>query len=148
MTLDFQRLKYQFFKIKFPLDMKKWCVFVCLTFLLVFQGYSQRRKPSYEPWTEVQIDKFMEKTELIPINVTGDKDNRINVVIVNQWTSRDEEPYNSPEMRGEFIKDIEESLVAALTYGDPRAQTAYANYKEFFNVYGLWAPHMPEFRRA
>ncbi|MHA7941602.1 M64 family metallopeptidase [Formosa sp. 3Alg 14/1] len=88
----------------------------------------------------------MEKTELIPISVTGDKDNRINVVIVNQWTSSDKAPYNSPEMRGEFVKDIEESLVAALTYGDPKAQTAYSHYKEFFNVYGLWAPHMPEFR--
>ena len=128
--------------------MKKWCVFVCLTFLLVFQGYSQRNGPGYEPWTEAQIDKFMEKTELIPINVTGSKDNRINVVIVNQWSSRDKEPYNSPEMRGEFVKDIEESLVAALTYGDDRAQTAYANYKQFFNVYGLWAPHMPEFRKG
>jgi hypothetical protein len=128
--------------------MKKWCVFVCLIFLLVFHGYSQRKKPAYEPWTEAQVDKFMEKTELIPINVTGDKDNRINVVIVNQWTSRDEEPYNSPEMRGEFVKDIEESLVAALTYGDERAQTAYAHYKEFFNVYGLWAPHMPEFKKG
>ncbi|SFB89007.1 IgA Peptidase M64 [Algibacter lectus] len=128
--------------------MKKWCVFVCLTFLLVFDGYSQKNKPSYESWTGAEIEKFMEKTELIPINVTGDKDNRINIVIVNQWTSRDEAPYNSPEMRGEFVKDIEESLVAALTYGDPRAQTAYANYKEFFNVYGLWMPNAPEWKKG
>ena len=110
--------------------MKKLFVFVCLSFLLIFQSHSQSKRVAYQPWTESQIDKFMEKTELIPISVTGDKDNRINVVIVNQWTSSDIAPYNSPEMRGEFVKDIEESLVAALTYGDERAQTAYSHYKE------------------
>ncbi|MBU2904161.1 hypothetical protein KO529_05140 [Arenibacter algicola] len=128
--------------------MKKCFAFVCFALLSIFQGYSQEEEGAYGKWTEKQIDGFIAKSELIPIQVTGDKNNRINVVIVNQWTSRDEEPYNSPEMRGEFVKDIEESLVAALTYGDERAQTAYANYKEFFNVYGLWMPDTPEWKKG
>lgn len=99
-------------------------------------------------WSEDRIDDFIAQSELIPIQVTGDKDNRINVVIINQWSSRDKEPYNSPELRGEFVKDIEESLVAALTYGDERAQTAYAHFKDFFNVYGLWNPDVPEWNKG
>lgn len=108
--------------------------------------YAQSGKES--KWTDAQIDNFIKESELIPVQVTGDKDNRINIVIVNQWTSKDEAPYNSPGMRGEFIKDIEESLVAALTYGDERAQTAYAHYKDFFNVYGLWNPNFPEWKKG
>ncbi|RTE53939.1 hypothetical protein EHW67_08375 [Arenibacter aquaticus] len=127
--------------------MKKWIAFIGFASLMFFQGYTQNRGKA-EKWTEAQIDAFIEMSELIPIQVTGDKDNRINVVIVNQWTSREEEPYNSPDMRGEFVKDIEESLVAALTYGDERAQTAYSHYKEFFNVYGLWMPDTPEWKKG
>ncbi|NNG09894.1 MAG: hypothetical protein HKM92_06960, partial [Arenibacter sp.] len=127
--------------------MKKCIAFIGFVFLLLLQGYAQNRGRA-EKWTEAQIDAFIEMSELIPVQVTGDKDNRINVVIVNQWTSSDEEPYNSPDMRGEFVKDIEESLVAALTYGDERAQTAYSHYKEFFNVYGLWMPDTPEWKKG
>ena len=128
--------------------MKKCFAFVCFALLLIFQGYSQKSGLAYGKWTEEQIDGFIAISELIPIQVTGDKNNRINVVIVNQWTSKDKEPYNSPDMKDEFVKDIEESLVAALTYGDERAQTAYANYKEFFNVYGLWMPDTPEWKKG
>lgn len=128
--------------------MKKCLAFICFVFMLVFQGHSQKGGSAHERWTEAQIDGFLEKSELIPIQITGDKDNRINIVIVNQWSSMDEEPYNSPDMRGEFVKDIEESLVAALTYGDERAQTAYSHYKEFFNVYGLWMPDTPEWKKG
>lgn len=127
--------------------MKKCIAFIGFAFLLFFQGHAQNRGRA-EKWTEAQIDAFIEMSELIPIQVTGDKDNRINVVIVNQWTSGEEAPYNSPDMRGEFVKDIEESLVAALTYGDDRAQTAYSHYKEFFNVYGLWMPDTPEWKKG
>ncbi|MCK0156457.1 M64 family metallo-endopeptidase [Cellulophaga sp. F20128] len=115
---------------------------------VIFCAHSQSNNRSKIAWSEKELDAFIEKSELIPIQITGDKDNRINIVIINQWTSKEKAPYNTPEMRGEFVKDIEESLFAALTYGDERAQTAYANYKEFFNVYGFWAPHTPEFRNG
>lgn len=98
--------------------------------------------------TENLIDSLLKKVELIPIMVNGKKDNRINIVIMNRWTQRDSEPYNSPKMRDEFIKDINESIIAALTPGDERAQTAYANYREFFNVYGLWYPETPEWGKG
>ncbi len=93
---------------------------------------------------DIDIDSIIRKVELIPVMINGEKDNRINIVIMNRWTSRESEPYNSPEMKDEFLKDINESLIAALTPGDERAQTAFANYREFFNVYGMWWPDMPK----
>lgn len=114
----------------------------------MFSADGQNRRDAKKVWTETEIDALIEKSELIPIQITGDKDNRINVVIVNQWTSSESEPYNSPKMRGEFVSDINNSLVAALTHGDERAKTAYANYKEFFNVYGLWIPDVPEWKKG
>lgn len=94
------------------------------------------------------IDSILKKVELIPVMINGDKENRINIVIMNRWTSKDKEPYNSPAMRQEFLKDIDESLIAALTPGDKRAQTAFANYRQFFNVHGLWWPDMPEWGKG
>jgi hypothetical protein len=97
---------------------------------------------------KTNIDSLLTKAELIPIMINGDKNNRINIVLMNRWSSKESEPYNSPEMRDEFIKDINESMIAALTPGDERAQTAYANYREFFNVYGLWLPDSPEWGKG
>jgi hypothetical protein len=94
------------------------------------------------------IDSVLKKVELIPVLINGDKDNRINIVIMNRWSSRDKEPYNSGAMRQEFLKDIEESFIAAITPGDSRAQTVFANYRQFFNVYGLWWPDMPEWGKG
>lgn len=98
--------------------------------------------------TNPTIDSILAKAELIPMMINGDKDNRINIVIMNRWTSDEAAPYNAENMRGEFINDINESLIAALTPGDERAQTAYANYREFFNVYGLWYPETPEWNKG
>ena len=98
--------------------------------------------------SDSRIDSLLKKVELIPIMVNGEKDNRINIVLMNRWTAGDKEPYNSPEMRDEFIKDINESLIAALTTGDERAHTAYANYRNYFNVYGLWYPDSPEWDKG
>lgn len=94
------------------------------------------------------IDSIIAQTELIPIQVNGDKNNRINIVIINRWMKRDESPYNNPEMRGEFLDDVNRSLLAAFTPGDPAAQTAYANYQQFFNLYALWWPGTPEWRNG
>ncbi len=95
-----------------------------------------------------KINSLISESELIPIMITGDKDNRINIVIMNQWTSKDPNPYNSPKLKAEFLKDINESLIAALTVGDERAQTSFANYRDFFNVYGLWNPDVPEWKNG
>jgi hypothetical protein len=80
--------------------------------------------------------------------INGEKDSRINIVIMNRWSSRDKEPFNSQTMRQEFLKDINESLIAALTPGDDRAQTVFAGYRQFFNVYGLWWPDIPEWGKG
>ncbi|MFC2128358.1 NPCBM/NEW2 domain-containing protein [Bacteroidota bacterium] len=94
------------------------------------------------------IDSIIKQTELIPIRVNGDKNNRINIVIINRWEKRDERPYNNPGMRKEFLEDINRSMLAAFTPGDPAAQTAYANYQQFFNLYALWWPGIPEWRNG
>ncbi|MCD6346536.1 MAG: NPCBM/NEW2 domain-containing protein [Bacteroidales bacterium] len=90
------------------------------------------------------IDSLIDKMDLIPIRINGDKDNRINIVIVNRWEKRDDNPYNNPEMKEEFLYDVKSSLLAAFTPGNPAAQTAYANYQQFFNLYALWWPGTPE----
>ncbi|CAZ97642.1 M64 family metallopeptidase [Zobellia galactanivorans] len=123
-------------------------LFSTIIFIVGFVSLAYTQSSEDGKWNDEAIDKLIAESELIPIQITGDKDNRINIVIMNQWTAADEAPYNSPDMRGEFVKDIEESMVAALTYGDERAQTAYASYKEFFNVYGLWAPSVPEWKKG
>jgi len=92
------------------------------------------------------IDSLIRQMELIPIEVNGDKDNRINIVILNRWEARDRNPYNRPELRNEFIQDVEASLHAAFTPEDPRAHTVYANYHKFFNLYALWWPGAPEWK--
>lgn len=97
-------------------------------------------------YEDAYVDSIIRETELIPIKVTGPKDNRINIVIINRWEKRDENPYNNPGMREEFVKDVEESLLAAFTHGDPKAQTAYANYNQFYNLYALWWPDIPLWR--
>ena len=97
-------------------------------------------------YEDAYVDSIIRQTELIPIKVTGPKDNRINIVIINRWEQRDENPYNSPEMRDEFVKDVENSLLASFTPGDSRAQTAYANYNQFYNLYALWWPSIPMWR--
>ncbi len=100
-------------------------------------------KVSYE---EKYIDSLISEMELIPVQVTGDKDNRINIVIINRWEEKDERPYNNPAMREEFLEDINNSLLAAFTPGNPAAQTAYSNYNQFFNLYALWWPETPLWR--
>lgn len=92
------------------------------------------------------IDSIIKQTELIPIRVNGEKDNRINIVIINRWEDRDERPYKGDDMRAEFLDDVNRSLLAAFTPGDPAAQTAYANYQQFFNLYALWWPGTPKWR--
>lgn len=108
-----------------------------LLFMLGSSGYAQ--KPLLQ-----NIDSLLKKVELIPMMVTGNKDNRINIVIMNRWTSREKEPYNKASMKDTFLKDIRESLLEALTPGNSKAQTVFANYRSFFNVYALWWPGIPE----
>ena len=84
------------------------------------------------------VDEIMEQLELIPLVYNGNKNNRINIVVMNRWVENDTEPYNQPEMKDEFIADVENSVVKALTFGDPDAVTPYANYSAFYNIYALW----------
>jgi hypothetical protein len=119
---------------------------VCLTVYACLQlsaAIAQPRQPLLK-----NIDSILAKTELIPMMITGEKDNRINIVIMNRWTAREKEPYNKPAMRDSFLAHINGSLVAALTPGDPRAQTVFAHYRNFFNVYALWWPGIPEWDRG
>ncbi len=87
--------------------------------------------------------EILDEIEMIPVMVNGDNNNRINILFLNQWRTDSPDAYNKPEMRAEFLKDIEESFIAAITYGHEDAHTAYAHYKEFFNVYALWWPTAP-----
>lgn len=122
---------------------------ILVMILMLSAGVSEAQKVGRDrEWSEEEIDKFLDESELIPIMINGDKDNRINIVLMNRWSARESAPYNSEEMKAEFLKDIDESIIAALTPGDPKAKTAYANYKKFFNIYGLWYADSPEWDKG
>lgn len=93
-----------------------------------------------------EIDKAFEKgeIELIPIRITGDKDNRINFCVINRWTKGQENPYNSPELREEFIEDAEHAFRTFIP-GDKYAIDPFPEYRDFFNLYAIWWPGMPEY---
>lgn len=88
------------------------------------------------------VDAIWSKLEFVPLMVNGDKDNRINIVIINRWTAREPKPYNNPSMRAEFFEDAR-SVVRAFTPGDPKAVTPVAEYSKFFNIYAIWWPDQP-----
>ncbi len=49
----------------------------------VTHANSQNNGKTKKEWSEKEIDALIEKSELIPVQIIGDKDNRINVVIMN-----------------------------------------------------------------
>jgi hypothetical protein len=81
--------------------------------------------------------------ELIPIMVHGDKDNRINIVVVNRWRKGEQDPYNRPEMRSQFVQDVRDVIEPAFDPDGPEAVAPFANQREFYNVYALWWPGIP-----
>jgi len=80
--------------------------------------------------------------EMIPLMVTGDKDNRINIVFINRWVPGQKNAYNRPELREEFIEDARHVLKAFDAAND-LAIAPYPTYRNFFNVYAVWWPDMP-----
>ena len=88
------------------------------------------------------VDSIWPKLELIPLMVNGDKANRINIVIINRWSSREAKPYNNPGMKEEFLEDAR-SVVRGFTAGDPKAVTPVGQYSKFYNLYAIWWPDPP-----
>jgi len=84
-----------------------------------------------------------DEAELIPIAITGDKDNRLNVVIINRWRRGEGRPYNKPELRETFLRDVRDCIEPAFALGGPQEQSPFANYQAFYNVWALWWPSTP-----
>lgn len=82
--------------------------------------------------------------ELIPIRVTGDKDNRINFCAINRWEEGKANSYNTPELREEFINDARHAFRTFIP-GDDYAIAPYPEYRDFFNLYAIWWPGMPAY---
>ncbi|MHC5057034.1 MAG: M64 family metallopeptidase, partial [Planctomycetota bacterium] len=80
--------------------------------------------------------------EVTPIMLNGDKDNRINIIVIGWWTKGQRNAYNKPELREEFLEDTRYGL-KAFTAGDELAMSPYPNYRRFFNVYAVWWPDIP-----
>lgn len=83
--------------------------------------------------------------ELIPLMVNGDKDDRINIAVINRWQEGEREPYNTPERREEFIEDARHVL-RAFDADDEAAIEPYPAYRDFFNVWAVWWPGMPPWK--
>ena len=90
------------------------------------------------------IDKAIAsgRLEMIPLMVTGDKDNRINIVAINRWRKGQRNAYNRPELRDEFIEDARHVL-GAFTADHEETIPPYPTYRGFFNVYAVWWPDVP-----
>ena len=90
------------------------------------------------------IDKALSagEIEMVPLAITGDKDNRINIVAVNRWVKGQRDAYNRPDMRAEFIEDSRHVL-KAFDAADEEALEPYPAYRAFFNVYAVWWPSIP-----
>jgi len=93
-----------------------------------------------------EIDKAFAngEIELIPIRVTGDKDNRINFCAINRWEEGKPDSYNTPQMREEFINDALHSFRTFIP-DDEYAIDPYPEYRDFFNLYAIWWPEMPAY---
>jgi len=83
--------------------------------------------------------------ERIGLMVTGPTANRINIVAINRWTPGSKNPYNKPELREEFIADARHVL-KAFDPADEVAIDPYPAYRNFFNVYAVWWPDMPQWK--
>ena len=71
---------------------------------------------------------------------SGPKDNRINWVIQNRTEENPNNNYTGPE---DLSNLLNEHLITTFTVDDPAAQTPYAQYKNFFNIYASWWPDAP-----
>ena len=90
------------------------------------------------------IDKAIAsgRLEVIPLMETGDKDNRINIVVINRWEKGQREAYNTPLRRDEFLRDAKH-ILEAFARGGEEAQPPYPTYRGFFNLYAVWWPDIP-----
>jgi hypothetical protein len=75
--------------------------------------------------------------ELIPLMITGDKDNRINIVVMNRWERDSSRAYNKKQLREEFLEDALH-VVKASTAENKQAIPPYPHYRNFFNIYAVW----------
>jgi len=115
-------------------------ILVLTTLILAPPGATQDRADRQK--AKATVDGIWSKLELVPLMVNGDKDNRINIVIINRWTAREPKPYNNAGMRQEFLDDAR-SVVRGFTPGDAKAVTPVAEYSKFFNIYAVWWPDPP-----
>gem|GEM_PF-1505692 len=108
------------------------------------QTISVKTHRTDKPERVAQIDAAIRNGEIerIPIMVNGDKDNRINMAFINRWWQGQRHPYNHPDMREEFVQDCQRGL-DIFTAGHPDGIYPYPEYKNFFNLYGMWWPGMP-----
>jgi hypothetical protein len=83
------------------------------------------------------------EAELVPLLLNGDKDNRVNILIVNRWRAGERDPYNRPEMRDTFLRHARDVIETALVHGTAKTQEPFATQRNLYNVYALWWPGVP-----
>jgi hypothetical protein len=81
--------------------------------------------------------------ELVPLLVSGNKNNRLNLIVVNRWTKEAANSYNKPGMREAFLQLAREAALRPLIAGDEKALAPLPNLRNFFNIYIVWWPNIP-----
>ena len=93
-----------------------------------------------------KFDEIIEKQmELIPLVITGNQNNRINLVMINRWTKSEKAPYNNAAMRETFLNNVHKLIDPTFNPSDPKAENPYACLHKLFNIYALWWPDVPPY---
>ena len=101
---------------------------------------------NYDPNATADDGSCLSLQEVIDVQLfdtilhSGPKDNRINWVIQNRSVPN---PNGNFAGQAEFVQLFEDDLFKAFTWGDPKAQAPYAQYRHFFNLYAAWWPDAP-----
>ncbi|MFT5801660.1 MAG: hypothetical protein ACI956_001469 [Nonlabens sp.] len=112
----------------------------------IVPGCTQANAFNYDPAATENDGSCQILEEIIAAQVidtlvySGPKDNRINWVIQNR---SEENPNSDFTGQMDFNNLLNEHLISTFTNGDPAAQTPYAQYKNFFNIYASWWPDAP-----
>jgi hypothetical protein len=105
---------------------------------------SDGKQDKYRHMEKIDAAFTRGEIEVIPLMITGDKDNRLNILILNRWEKGQRNAYNRPEMREEFILHSQRILNA---FDPAHSETIvpYPEYRNFFNVYAVWWADIPPY---
>lgn len=97
--------------------------------LFLISGFTQLRGQGQS------IQTILDSIEIDTLINSGPKDNRINFAVMNRASGNDFTD------KAEFMQMLYDDLYRTFSVGDSLEKPPYAQYREFFNLYGVWWPN-------